>query len=438
VAGTQTANAEGNGFVLSTGNENTVFETSNLKWGEDELGTSSETITWSLSLAGLRFNALFSREQFEAAAQAAFNAWEAAADVIFEFVDSSEADIKVVTADSSQVGALSGSVVGLANYGFSEGPDRNNDLAIINNATIYMDLDPTWSPAGENSDLSYFAVLAHEIGHALGLAHVSDADQIMNTPISTNELGDGDIAGARLLYGIPLFSNGDDDENLLTEAAGLTLKLRDGNDMVTATNFGDLIFGGAGDDTVFGADGADVISDALGENTLNGDDGDDLIFGGGVETTANGGNGSDIIVGGSGHDFLSGGIGDDTIVGDTINGFFHGDDEIVAGEGTDFLQGGGGADTFVFRTQENTNTIARLSIDMNDPTATDSIGIDFESGIDEIELIGFGYASQAEAFGFVNDFNGTAQFSDQGTTIIFHGLTKATLAESDFSDVFSI
>ncbi len=402
-----------------------------LKWGDDQLGAASDEITWSLSLLGLQFSAAHTLQEFEAAAVAAFDAWATYADLNFRYVEG-DADIDVVTATEQEESLLAGSTVGLARYSYSVGNDVENDVAEITQAQIFMDLAPHWSPTGQSGVLSYFGVLLHEIGHAIGLDHVADITEIMNTPISTNMLGDGDIAGVRALYGAADGTEGDDDLDLSVAQYGQTLRLRGGDDTLIATNFADILYGGAGNDQVNGGGGRDLIIDVLGMNALYGEGDDDVIFAAGPGTAAFGGLGNDILFGGSTDDDLSGGEGNDTLVGDATGGFFYGNDRLTAGSGNDFLQGGGGADVFVFATGDGVNTIGRLAFDFTDATATTAVGADFESGIDVIQLVGFGYNDRAEAFGYVDDIGGTAQFSDNGTTVIFHGLTKADLSESDF------
>lgn len=67
-------------------------------------------------------------------------------------------------------------------------------------------LDTTTSDemtAGDDADARPL-VLAHELGHILGLDHVDDPDQLMNPVISTQQgFGDGDREGLRELHDVP-------------------------------------------------------------------------------------------------------------------------------------------------------------------------------------------------------------------------------------------
>jgi VCBS repeat-containing protein len=78
------------------------------------------------------------------------------------------------------------------------------------------------------------------------------------------------------------------------------------SEVIAASNFVDLIYGGDGDDFVSGLNGSD---------TLFGEDGDDILSGGANDDTLNGGSGGDTLIGGSGNDTLAGGEGDDDMVG---------------------------------------------------------------------------------------------------------------------------
>ncbi len=47
-------------------------------------------------------------------------------------------------------------------------------------------------------------ILAHELGHGLGLDHVDDPKQLMNPSyVGQRGFGDGDLAGLEVLQGMP-------------------------------------------------------------------------------------------------------------------------------------------------------------------------------------------------------------------------------------------
>ena len=254
-------------YALTVGNSKNHSNDYSIKWGDNELGSASEKITWSVSLAG--------------------------------------------------------SVVGLASTSFAPGPNTSNSVAQVVMATTYMDTAPRWTPAGP-TDLSFYAVLVHEIGHTLGLAHVDvkGSLQIMNPVIAADRLQDGDVAGIQALYGQKVWTNGVDNIDLSRIDAGMTIRARGGDDRVTGSALDDAIYSGFGDDIVNASGGADLIIDTLGSNVLNGEGSDDVIIGGRGQTVGTGGQGDDILIGGSADDDVAGGIGNDTIRGDAESGFF--------------------------------------------------------------------------------------------------------------------
>lgn len=89
-----------------------------------------------------------------------------------------------------------------------------------------------------------------------------------------------------------------------------------GNDVIKATKYADVFWGGAGNDTLYGYDGSDRIS---------------------------GGSGADKLYGGSGNDTLKGDAGNDRLTGEA---------------GADKLYGGSGADTFVFNSTKDSTVAA--------------------------------------------------------------------------------
>ena len=160
----------------------------------------------------------------------------------------------------------------------------------------------------------------------------------------------------------------------------LTMKLGDGNDVVTYnnhTNWWDifptaielgagkdtstqtgsvdtnLVKGGPGDDNItvhhkgraWGQEGNDTIS-ADGEGgRVDGGTGNDLIYGGPGRQTLTGGDGNDTVRGGAGNDLIYGSPGNDILYGnsgvDTIQGN-SGNDKLYGGPGKDVLSGGPG------------------------------------------------------------------------------------------------
>jgi hypothetical protein len=129
----------------------------------------------------------------------AFGRWEEVASIDFTYVESGPSDISV------QTGLLEGSTVGLARWGLM----GRDGLDQVTWGEVTMDTEVTWSPNGGSGTVDFFAVALHEIGHILGLDHVNDASEIMNGSVRTSDLGDGDIAGIRILYGTGEADGGD-------------------------------------------------------------------------------------------------------------------------------------------------------------------------------------------------------------------------------------
>ena len=203
-----------------------------------------------------------------------------------------------------------------------------------------------------------------------------------------------------------------------------------GNSLSNTINAGgaaDYVNAGSGDDSVFGEDGDDTLINPDGSALLNGGDGFDTLIAGNGNSTLLGGANADRLIGGRGADELNGGSGNDVIVGD-LSTYFFGDDVLIGGGGSDLMMGGQGADTFVFDAADVTNAeIGKILLE------TDTIdGVDFEIGIDKVQLVGFDFASTADAYAQISDIGGRAVFEDADTTITFHGLTADMLSADDF------
>ena len=84
-----------------------------------------------------------------------------------------------------------------------------------------------------------------------------------------------------------------------------------GNDSLTGSGQGDIVFGRAGDDVLLGLAGGDHLIGGDGSDTLLGGRGDDKLAGGAGADTVRGGSGADVLVGGAGADRVFAGLDDD-------------------------------------------------------------------------------------------------------------------------------
>lgn len=224
-------------------------------------------------------------------------------------------------------------------------------------------------------------------------------------------------------------------DNILTGNGGSDLIYgHGGDDTISGGSDADQLNGGSGDDDLFGDGGNDGLVDPFGTNSLSGGTGNDIVSAFSGANTLYGGSNDDILTGGIGADILFGDAGNDILTGDISTTFF-GNDILQGGTGNDLLSGGGGADQFLFNPADGTDTIGTLSIDYTTPSNSVATAADFQSGLDSIVLAGFGYATPEEAFSHVTDQSGTATFSDQGTTIVFYGLSVSDLNAGDFTVV---
>lgn len=128
----------------------------------------------------------------------------------------------------------------------------------------------------------------------------------------------------------------------------------------------DLIDGRAGADFIFGGFASDTLLGAAGDDTLSGSADADVLIGGAGDDELNGGEDADLLLGGSGEDRLRGDSG--------------------SRAGVDVLVGGAGADVFAFGPIVPDRTAVA---DTGVSEGHRDVILDFQSGRDQVELLGY-------------------------------------------------
>jgi hypothetical protein len=134
---------------------------------------------------------------------AAFDAWSAVANISFSLVtDDGAAYNAPTTSGDIRIGMHyfdgSGSTLAHAYY-----PPYTGVTGPTMYGDIHFDTAETWKIGFGGSGFDIFTVAAHEIGHAIGLAHTTVPSSLLNAFYSEafSGLQADDIAGAQYLYG---------------------------------------------------------------------------------------------------------------------------------------------------------------------------------------------------------------------------------------------
>lgn len=249
-------------------------------------------------------------------AQSALDAWAEVSGVILVEVGSGEGDMR------------------FANYNFNEDPNNAtfSGYAYYPGRSIgqygayeYELGGDVFINTGRIGNMSW-GLIAHEIGHAIGLEHPFSGDLVLDAPFdngtytimsynrgSVNTLGIFDVQAAQHVYGTPGFApstTGGVTSFAFDEGAmRVTQGWGDAASAITGTSLTDVIAAGAGDDTIGGFAGDDDLSGEGGNDRIDGGNGDDRIDGGAGNDDIQGGDGNDTIIGSAGSDTLDGGQG---------------------------------------------------------------------------------------------------------------------------------
>ena len=210
-------------------------------------------------------------------------------------------------------------------------------------------------------------------------------------------------AGTDTVQSSVSYSLGANVENLIlsgnTELTGTGNTL---DNVITANNAGDYLYGGAGNDTLHGGAGYDEIHGGDGNDVLNAGGGaiEDDLYGGGGDDILNGqtttclwgegGAGNDIINGGSGNDWL---YGDDSAWTDPLstatgNDLLYGNagnDRLDGGLGADAMAGGSGNDIY---TVDNVGDVVSENLNEGVDTVKSSITYSLGSNVEKLTLTG--------------------------------------------------
>jgi hypothetical protein len=183
------------------------------KWGNPTMGTGA-TVTWSLMGDGVdctnesagcsitSFATMFGGlGDWQTEVQNAFDAWSSVANINFvQVADAGEAfnSSTQLSGDIRLGGHAMDGAGGTLAHGFF--PPVNSYSAA---GDIHFDTAETWKIGFGGTGFDIFSVLAHELGHAIGLDHETSVVALMNPYYSESIYGPqaDDIAGAQYIYG---------------------------------------------------------------------------------------------------------------------------------------------------------------------------------------------------------------------------------------------
>ncbi|MEM7547762.1 MAG: matrixin family metalloprotease [Pseudomonadota bacterium] len=397
------------------------------KWGASQVnGTPGGVVTWSLINPGLPgVSRAFETNRSDittdpsdtvpfnvaTALKSSFAEWSRIANI--DFVRVADGNETVGRGDSADIriafGELdgaSGSTLALAFFPTAFASPISGDILFDGDEVQFY------------SDRTDFRTVAiHEIGHSIGLDHISGITAIMNPRIGAVASPQADdIDGITQVYGpnravAPVLK-------LSAERSDVTVLERFDRLEIDGTTGDNVITGGRGDEFINGRNGMDDLRGLGGNDTifgggnadeLRGGRGRDQLDGGGNRDFLNGNGGADLIDGNRGRDTLMGAGGSDTMIGgggkDRLNGQF----------GDDVLTGGNGADVFAFTRFGGQDRVT-----------------DFRVGVDLMDYSTHSTVSSFADIGFAAVAGGVSLLDGAGGSVLVEGLAEDDLSASDF------
>ena len=190
-----------------------------VKWGNPQLGAGA-ALTYAVvtgpttssginncraisGIGGLLTHSGLTRTAFDGELAAAFDMWERAANIRFTPAKNVDSADVLISAEAVNDGVAYADV--------APAPSDGRAVSRIKKGIVCLNPDIPWTassslaPANSLKTYRLRYVLAHEIGHALGLDHPGPNGELMSFEYSAGVTGlqPGDIAGIVTLYGPP-------------------------------------------------------------------------------------------------------------------------------------------------------------------------------------------------------------------------------------------
>ncbi|MFD0916881.1 matrixin family metalloprotease [Pseudahrensia aquimaris] len=305
-AGTRWTDADGTSSGAFAGFDGTNGGSAGVvTWSIVEPGLSNQTLDPGFFFGQTVSFASVTPPNYAEILREAFGAWSAYGDIEFIQIEDQGDDFGRGEHATIRIGAASqGGPGGIYAQAFQPLTGMGGDVVFDSQDFLNLQL----------LDFDFFRIVAtHEIGHALGLAHISPSitTAIMNSSLrlaNGADLKADDIEGIQALYGeqdfaAETFYMPDDMDEIVLQHSGVDLTV-EGNSSANTIDATAL----SGNETLMGHAGNDVLLAGTGENMLVGGTGKDQL---------DGGLGSDVMIGGEGNDqYWVDDEGDDVVEGD--------------------------------------------------------------------------------------------------------------------------